>query len=384
MRILHLVSSLEIGGAERLLADLARHQASVGDEVRILTLSRGGSLAEGLRRDGVEVTEFETRRGALATRVRELWRLFGALRRWKQDVIHSWMYHAGVLALLSPHNRRRVVVSIHHDDPSDRTMSLSTRFVARSLSVLSRRSAAVVYVSQSARANHEAAGYPQSRSCTVSGGVDASRFTPMTTTARAVVRAKIDPTAEPSAKIVIYVARFHIDKDPATMIEATAEVIRRGVPLRLWMVGRGMAADNGPLTAMIREGGVESAVTLVGELSHPETILPAGDVIAVSSRTESFGLALIEGMLCGLSPVSTAVGIAAKVLPNERLAEPGDSTTLAQALATAALNDQHGEAFRAAAMHYSLDAMSRTYARIYGAILRPEGDLGSPFAPGSN
>jgi glycosyltransferase involved in cell wall biosynthesis len=53
---------------------------------------------------------------------------------------------------------------------------------------------------------------------------------------------------------------------------------------------------------------VEDHVSFLGKQNHVERLLPLAHVLLMPSELESFGLAALEGMACGVVPVATRVG----------------------------------------------------------------------------
>lgn len=367
MHILHVISSLDLGGAERLLVELAAAQARDGHTVQIVTLSGGDELRRAAESANVIVEKFEIRKGRLGSRLFQLCLVVGRVSRSRADIVHAWMYHAGVIAALAARGRGRVVLGIHHGDPRERTLG-ATRLVARLLGLLSRFVGAIVYVSPSVRRCHEAAGYDRTRGTVISPGVDSERFSPASKALRDEVRSHVDPAATPDDVVVVYLARYHADKDPATMVSAFARACRARGSMRLWMIGRGMEPDNTELERLISETGTAGAVVVLGAVADPARVIGAGDVIAISSRTESFGLALVEGMLCGLSPAATAVGVAPEILGTDRVAAVGDADSLSRALLLAAA-DRNGDRHRQAALGYSVESMERRFSELYAGLI---------------
>jgi glycosyltransferase involved in cell wall biosynthesis len=72
------------------------------------------------------------------------------------------------------------------------------------------------------------------------------------------------------------------------------------------MVGDG--PERGPAEQLAGELGVESHVTFVGKQDHVERIFPVAHVLLLPSELESFGLAALEAMACGVPPVATRTG----------------------------------------------------------------------------
>jgi N-acetyl-alpha-D-glucosaminyl L-malate synthase BshA len=82
--------------------------------------------------------------------------------------------------------------------------------------------------------------------------------------------------------------------------------VRRQTPAHLLMVGDG--PEWGPADSLTRELGLEEHVTFMGKQSHIERLLPLAHVLLMPSDLESFGLAALEAMACGVPPVATRGG----------------------------------------------------------------------------
>jgi N-acetyl-alpha-D-glucosaminyl L-malate synthase BshA len=114
--------------------------------------------------------------------------------------------------------------------------------------------------------------------------------------------AKLAPAGE---KVLIHLSNFRPVKRVMDCIRILREV-RRQAPAHLLMVGDG--PECGPAEALTRELGLEEHVTFTGKQSHIERLLPLAHVLLLPSELESFGLAALEGMACGVPAVSTRVG----------------------------------------------------------------------------
>jgi N-acetyl-alpha-D-glucosaminyl L-malate synthase BshA len=107
------------------------------------------------------------------------------------------------------------------------------------------------------------------------------------------------------AKRLIHISNFRPVKRVLDCIRILAEV-RREVPAHLLMVGDG--PDRAPAESLSRELGLEDHVTFTGKQGHVERLLPLAHVLLLPSELESFGLAALEGMACGVPAVSTRQG----------------------------------------------------------------------------
>jgi N-acetyl-alpha-D-glucosaminyl L-malate synthase BshA len=106
-------------------------------------------------------------------------------------------------------------------------------------------------------------------------------------------------------KRLVHISNFRPVKRVLDCIHILAEV-RRHVDADLYMIGDG--PDRGPAQRLARELGLDSHVVFCGKQDHVERLIPLNHVLLLPSEMESFGLAALEGMACGLPPVSTRVG----------------------------------------------------------------------------
>jgi L-malate glycosyltransferase len=106
-------------------------------------------------------------------------------------------------------------------------------------------------------------------------------------------------------KLLIHLSNFRPVKRVVDCVRILAEV-RKHVPVRLLMVGDG--PDRGAAEHLARTLGVADDVLFLGKQNHVERLIPLAHVLLMPSEMESFGLAALEAMACGVVPVATRVG----------------------------------------------------------------------------
>jgi N-acetyl-alpha-D-glucosaminyl L-malate synthase BshA len=116
------------------------------------------------------------------------------------------------------------------------------------------------------------------------------------------LRAKLAPENQ---RILIHVSNFRPVKRAAAVVEIFAR-IRRDMPARLLMVGDG--PDLAEATRLSRALGVGDDVEFLGEQDQVVPLLSAADVFLLPSVQESFGLAALEAMACGVPIVASRIG----------------------------------------------------------------------------
>lgn len=215
-------------------------------------------------------------------------------------------------------------------------------------------------------------------------GVDVDRFRPGLD--GSAVRRELGVTAE--ARVVTILGRFQPVKGHLNFVQMAARLAPLYPDLRFWIVGDnvldGLVGDRykaAVYAAVQADPLLRERVTFVGFRSDPERVLAATDVLVCASDFESFGMAHVEAMACGVPVVSTNRGGPAEIVRDGEtglLVPPHDPTALAEAvrrlLDSPALRQSMGQAGRAraeavlAVEHYAarfdavLNAISRQNA----------------------
>lgn len=176
------------------------------------------------------------------------------------------------------------------------------------------------------------------------------------------------------AKILLHLSNFRPVKRALDCIRILAKV-RQQEAAHLLMVGDG--PDRSPAQRLARELGVESHVTFLGKQDHVERLLPVGHVLLLPSRLESFGLAALEAMACGVVPVATNVGGVPELITHGLdgyLEQPGDLDAQAERVVEIISDRTHHQKMAAAARQTALTRFSTSliiprYEQYYSEIL---------------
>jgi N-acetyl-alpha-D-glucosaminyl L-malate synthase BshA len=150
-------------------------------------------------------------------------------------------------------------------------------------------------------------------------------------------------------KRLMHISNFRPVKRVVDCIRVLAEVIKK-TPAHLYMVGDG--PDRPAAHGLARQLGVDRHVTFMGKQDHVERIFPSMHVLLMPSEMESFGLAALEGMACGVPPVATGVGGVPELITQgvDGFLEPvGDTAAQAARVVELLTNDElHGRMSEAA------------------------------------
>lgn len=113
-------------------------------------------------------------------------------------------------------------------------------------------------------------------------------------------------TASPTGeKRLVHISNFRPVKRVLDCVHILDQVLKQ-TPAHLYLVGDG--PDRPTAHSLAKSLGIDRHVTFMGKQDHVERIFPQMHVLLMPSEMESFGLAALEGMACGVPPVATRVG----------------------------------------------------------------------------
>ena len=177
---------------------------------------------------------------------------------------------------------------------------------------------------------------------------------------------------------IVHVSNFRPVKRVADVVAAFA-LVRRQLPARLCLVGDGPGRP--AAESQCRELGIADDVSFLGNQAQVEPILERSDLFLSASETESFGLASLEALACGVPVVATLTGGVPEVVCHDRnglLSPVGDVEALAESCVALLADPSRREAFaldgrRWARSRFDRDAIVARYREIYRATLTSGG-----------
>jgi L-malate glycosyltransferase len=174
-------------------------------------------------------------------------------------------------------------------------------------------------------------------------------------------------------KILVHISNFRQVKRVPDTIRMFEKVVKE-IPSKLVLVGDG--PDRSECERLCRELGVCDNVRFLGKQERLVDILTASDLFLIPSQSESFGLAALEAMACGLPVISTSVGgLPELVKHNETgfISEIGDVDRMAKYAVDLLSNDKKYELFsnnaRTRAMTFDKSSVIPVYENYYEKIL---------------
>ncbi len=341
VRMLFVIGSLGGGGAERCMVDLLKRMDRKRFAPMLYLAYRSGELLAEVPADvpvfaHVDRPREETLPQKLAGKFRLLsearaWHLSRICRQQRVELVFSWgvrlAYETALAARFAPVPRIAYCVA----EPA---VELETDFTTRTpwrhrLARWAYASSDRVYANSRGvvRQLVELYGLPESQIELFLNLRDFSRLDQPTE--------NVNWPAD-GARIAT-VGRLHPQKGQAVLLDALAELNRRGRRVQLAIVGQG--PQEAALRAQVERLGLQDRVVFTGFLSNPAAYYHQADLFVIPSLTEGLPNVLIEALICGLPSIAADCPTGPREILEDgkwgTLVPPGDVAALANALATA-------------------------------------------------
>lgn len=357
-----------MGGGERHLADLANALMMRGHDVHVALAPKSPLREELSALPARNIITLPLRNALDVRSARELSRAVGRL---KIEIVHAHMARDYPLASYATRRaaRARLVVTRHVLFRLNRLHTWTLSHVARVIAV----SDAV------ARALHRQRIFPADKISVIPNGIDLRRFDKA---ARGLDSAAFRQSMGVATErlLVGTIGEISLLKGQVEFLRAASLLARRFPHVDFVIAGEDFSRTGehrARILRLISELGLEGRVHLTGWLDDVAPLIHALDLFVSASRTESFGLAIVEALASGVAVVATATeGARETLLDGETglLVPVGDAEPLAVAIARLLEDPQErarlGACGRASALErFSLEHMVTATEGIYRAAL---------------
>jgi glycosyltransferase involved in cell wall biosynthesis len=375
-RVEILASTLVTGGAERVIEALVLGLPALGLPARVLCLHEPGAVGAAIARRGAPVVS--------------------GIARSRRDPFAS-----ARLASIFSRNRGAALLSLDHHDAvftgavAARVAGLKHRFLAvHSTGLWGKRSAfsrsdrlalgsyeGIVALAK-AHADHlvRSEGIEERKIRIIPNGVDAARFHPAASAGeREALRGALSIPA--SRFVVAIIAALRPEKNHGMLLDAAALIGARRDDFLFCVVGDGPEGEK--LRRRARELSLGDTMRFMGRRDDIPAILSAADAAVLCSHpvVETFPLALLEAMSCGLPVVASDVGAVREMIidgEEGRIVPPGDVGSLAGALVALADAPDAGRRMgvrgrERVVRDFTVEGMVGRYAEMFGEALGVKG-----------
>ncbi len=372
MKVVHVIVGLRIGGAEKSLQRLVtRLNGQLGQIHEVVSLTKGGAIADELKRKGVNVVVIPA--DSLLGIILLVPRLIVYFRRASPDVVQTWMYHAdffgGIAAKIA--GVKSIFWGVRTTDPEFGSSKI-TLILRRICSRLSYHIPnKIICVAFAAKEAHINVGYDPNKMVVINNGMhvlDLEESKEKISNLRSVLGIPSD------ALVVGSIARFNKAKNHAHFIKSMKVVMEAYSDVYALMIGRDVDRDNPGIKELILESAFSDRFIVLGERDDISNLIKVMDVFCMHSLTEGFPNVVAEAMALGRPCVVTDVGDAAHLVSDTGLVVPvNDSQSLANALKSLIYsgpeerNKMGQEAHLRMLQHFSVEKMVSSFSKVYTA-----------------
>ncbi|MDE5642090.1 MAG: glycosyltransferase [Muribaculaceae bacterium] len=352
MKILHVITSLRTGGAEKLMVDLLPRLRDAGHEVELLLFDGVETpFKAAAKENGIRIHELGRKRSVYSPL--NFFRLLPYLRRY--DIVHTHNTAPQLFAAIGSLFCRTRLFTTEHGGSNRRR---SWKWYARLDRWMYSRYEKVVCISDKGEENLRAFIGDGENICTINNGVDVEKFSSASSSG------ELERMAPRSRKIVM-VAGFRWEKDQPTVIKALSHLPEN---FHLFLIGDGVRC--GEFASLTAELGLSERVHFLGVRSDVAELLHAADYVVMSSHFEGLSLSSVEGMSVGKPFIASDVDGLREVVKGYGILFPHeDSEALAAEIMRLEDSEERyksvADTCRRRADKFDIAQMAEAYSRIY-------------------
>jgi glycosyltransferase involved in cell wall biosynthesis len=367
MRIVYLITSLGVGGAEKQALAVAERMASRGHTVTIMVLmprldEEWPTSIPTIHFD-IRKTPASVLKGFIRGR-----RFFGEFR---PELVHSHCFHSNIFARLFRFFGPRFVVLSTVHNVYEGEWSRMTAY--RLTDFLSRRTVAVSQAAADRFTRLKAV--PQRKCSVILNGIDVASFAP-SAGRKETMRAETGIATGSATFVWLAVGRLAPAKDYPNLLRAFAAVRTEKPDAQMWVAGDARGGERKPLETLAKELQIDGAVRWLGLRRDMPALLDAADALVSSSAWEGMPLAVGEAMSMAKPVVVTDVGGVRELVGDAGVVVPAkDSRALAEAMLetmqqSREVLDARGRAARQRILcRFSMDATADRWEALYKEVL---------------
>jgi glycosyltransferase involved in cell wall biosynthesis len=315
-KVLHVITSLELGGAETALYRLLMAMQNQPYEFFVLVLKDEGHYSAQINAMGIPIHYLHlTKTNVLSAFLHGL----AHIKRLKPDVVQTWMYHADLFGGLAAKiaGVKNIIWGVRCEGVG---LKPATRMIQKFCAALSWMIPNIVMMNSNiAVTNHRRLGYQFKKMRVIHNGFDMSALSSQNTAPT------LDNTLPPNAFLIGTLARFHQDKGYETLIASIDKVCERHQNIYFVFCGQGCSQQNLILQKQLHQLKHQDKVILINGVADTIGYLNKLNLFVLPSRTEAFPNCLAEAMLCELPCVATDVGEVQHILGEVGLVVPKEN-----------------------------------------------------------
>lgn len=370
MKVLHLISGGDTGGAKTHIISLIKGIDKLIDAKIICFID--DTFYDDAKAAGIDIEVYKQRKRSDMSVVN---RLVEEIKREKYDVVHCHGARANFIAMFFKNKIGiPLITTVHSDYKLDFKDSMYKQLVFTTLNTFAlKRFKNYIAISDTFKEMLVDRGFKSEEIFTVYNGIDMEQEIEYVSKEEFLGRYGIDYAGK---TIIGIIARLDQVKDHETFIRAAAILLKKRKDIIFLIAGDGN--DEKRLIALIDELGLSEHIHFLGFVKDQYSFFNSIDINTLTSLSESFPYAILEGALMKKTIISTNVGGLGKLIEqgkNGYLVEVGDIEDLSSKIDTLSsdkikIKEMGENLYKKVEANYSSDTMAKEHIKIYEEIIR--------------
>ena len=311
MKILHIITTLGDGGAERTLYNICKNNSNNHNQV-VISLLDHGKYGQLLSQLGVKLYYLKMKPNIFF--ILKIFSLMQILYYEKPNIVQTWMYHSdffGSIAakLLGINN---IFWNIRHADLHKNQSNPKTIWIIKLLAKLSWWIPKKIIINSKRSIKiHKKLGYCSKKLLFIPNGYDLSLLKPKKKISFSI-RKKLN--IKNKTPLLGFVGRYNPEKDHFNLLNSLYLLKNRNINFFCVLCGKGINYKNKKLVTIIKKLKLRNHINLMGTQNNISNFMSELDIHILSSNSESFPNVVAEAMACGTPCIVTNVGDAADIV----------------------------------------------------------------------
>ena len=352
-RILHVITTIDYGGAEKQLLSLAMAQVNYGNLISVVALKGKNELRQEFQSSGVDVCSL----AEIRTLIGQTMKLRRKILDFRPDIVHAHLPRAELMMACLPINVPLVVSRHNSENFFPKAPKIVSRILSRFVGFRAKR---VIFISECAKQySLDKREILESKKITVIYyGIENVK----------VLKRRLSDRTKNAITRFITVGRLVEQKDLATQIRAVNRLRNQNIVLEI--IGDGELLEE--LQALVNAMDLKERVRFVGRTAHVMEALNDADCFILSSKYEGFGLVILEALISQIPIIASDIPTTREILGNKYpyLFKVGDDEKLVELMQRIIIEGApHSENYEGILRQFDIEKTRKKTDEIYCQIM---------------